>query len=214
MEKARAKRRKVVKKFVLPPPIPLPIIEDSDSGSYEPLARKVRKTVAPSTVEPTTAYSSSTLVDEVRQVAKITERPTEVVDQPVVRAIEEEAQRPIEEEVDAPIVLLAEEPTSAPVDNLNPTLGIMNVVQAVNEEAREEVNAPIFVESDKALTAQFDSMLEEPIARGENLETTHAPDEEDHLEADKRRVLLWIEWRVSNLTTIKARMHEMETEES
>lgn len=60
------------------------------------------------------------------------------------------------------------------MDSHNPTLGIMDVVQAVNEKAREEVDAPErkVDDSDRALAAQFDTMLKEPIARVEELEAT------------------------------------------
>lgn len=63
----------------------------------------------------------------------------------------------------------------------------MNVVQAVNTEASEEVDAPArnIDDSNRALTAQFVTMLEEPIARVEELEATHILNEEDQLEAEK-----------------------------
>lgn len=48
----------------------------------------------------------------------------------------------------------------------------------------------------------------------EELEATPILNEENQLEVEKQRVLLWIDWRVSNLPTIKARMTEMEEEEA
>lgn len=50
----------------------------------------------------------------------------------------------------------AERPATVPtIDSLNPTLGIMGVIQAVNEEAREEVNtlAPVVDDSERAFVA-------------------------------------------------------------
>lgn len=49
----------------------------------------------------------------------------------VVKANDEEAQMQVEEAVVVLAMLPAERPAT-PVDNLNPTLGIMGVVQAVN----------------------------------------------------------------------------------
>lgn len=57
-------------------------------------------------------------------------------------------------------------------------------------------------------------MLEEPIARVEELEATPTINEEDEFELEKRRVLLLIDWRLSNLATIRARLNEMEPEEA
>lgn len=101
----------------------------------------------------------------------------------MVRADEVTTQRLVEVEVEVPNVLLVERPATAPtqVDSLNSNLGIMDVVQAVNEEAEDEVNtpAPAIADSDRALAAQFNSKLEEPLARVEELEATQTLNEED-----------------------------------
>lgn len=97
----------------------------------------------------------------------------------------------------------------------------MNIVQAVNTKACDEVSIPAVVETlfncDRSLAAQFDSMLDEPIARVEVLEATHddvVATEEEEIEVERQRVLMWINWRLSNLQTIKTRLDEMEPEEA
>lgn len=184
IEKKKAKRIKVVKKVLLPP-VHVPFGDESDSGSNEPVAMRAKTAeVPPTTVEPTLGDASSTPVDVVRlDVVESAERPAEAVDQSIVRANEEEAQRLAKSivEVVIPTILPIEEPATAPVNSLNPTLGIMDVVHAVNGEFGEEVNIPpqVVVDFDRVLTAQFDSMLVKPIARVENHETTQTISEDD-----------------------------------
>lgn len=168
MEKAKVKKRKAVRKMDLQPAVPVPFGEESDSGSNEPVVKNTKTAeLALSTVEPAIIETSFSPVGVVRPYAtEIAEKLIEVVDQPTDRANEEQAQRPMEE-IEVLTVLPAERlaTTPAQVDFRNPTLGIMDVVQAVNEEAVEVVNtlAPVVDDTDWALAAQFDCMLEEPI---------------------------------------------------
>lgn len=61
MEKAKAKKRKVVKK-AWPPLILVPFIEDYDSGSSEPLAKNTRIAEIALVVEPTVGDVSFALI--------------------------------------------------------------------------------------------------------------------------------------------------------
>lgn len=82
-----------------------------------------------------------------------------------------------------PVVL----PIILTVNNNNPTLAIMNVVTEVNENVSEEVNAPKkgpYESGDQALADQYNSMMEEPIARVDELETPE-PNEEDLIKEAK-----------------------------
>lgn len=71
----------------------------------------------------------------------------------------------------------------------------MNVVQELNIEAGEELDAPIPVieDFDKALAARFNTMMDEPIASVEELEATPALNEEELIEEGRRRVFQWAE---------------------
>lgn len=78
MEKAKANKRKVVRKKDLPPPVLFPFGGESDSGSNESVAKKTKTVeLAPSTTELAFADTSSALVGVVRPYATETaERPT------------------------------------------------------------------------------------------------------------------------------------------
>lgn len=207
VEKAKAKKRKIVRKKNMPPPIPVHIVEVYDSCSNEPLAKKTRKSAEPPVVEPIDAERSSASIVVKPDGVETAERSAEVVNQPAERTIEELSQQLV--------VLPAERPATASVDSLNPIQGIMDVDQAVNEEVGKEVNAPEkeVVESELALATQYNTMLEEPIARMEELEITPSLNEEDRLEEEKKRILLWIDWRTTNYAPLKAKINEMEDEE-
>lgn len=66
-----------------------------------------------------------------------------------------------------------------------------------------------------ALAAQLNSMLGEPIAHVEELEAPAdtVTTEEEQLKLERQRVLLWIEWRLSDLHNIKTRLSDMEDED-
>lgn len=57
-------------------------------------------------------------------------------------------------------------------------------------------------------------MLEELIARVGEFEAIPVINEEDELEMENQRVFLRIDWRLSDLATIRAKLNEMELEEA
>lgn len=108
---------------------------DEHSDSNEPPSKRPRKSTEGTVVEPTQINDSSAPT-VVRPTIDAFEIPK--VQGEVVRAGGEEAQRLVQAEFVVipvvPAVLPAEIPTPQIVNNLNPTLGIMGVVRAVNEE--------------------------------------------------------------------------------
>lgn len=132
IEKAKSRKRKIARKHT----IPIHAVENSYSGSNEPLLKRPRKVVDVSIVQaapigPVTVVP--TAIDPERPEGQSEE----------VRIVDEEAERPIVAGTEVitvvvdlivPAVLPVDVPT---IDSLNPTLGIMEVVNAVNVEEGE-----------------------------------------------------------------------------